>query len=195
MLVDKCIPDMCLHSICGLPYGKSIPGEYTYIYIWVYIYSLRHMLFFTLPKILSKTKTQCYGLVWVKCLKALWDLAFSLVPVVEEDFHSRARICKRLRSPGIVPRNLFLACRYDKKGYRTNPPDYIGLESIPWLLKHLQIQALLSTNCCVFPILCYSYELGWPIPCFVAAQLPVYEERIVHSWAMSSMGLRVPWTK
>jgi hypothetical protein len=45
----------------------------------------------------------------------------------------RARICKRLRSPGIDSANLCsLAGRYVKLGRRTGPP---GWESIPGLLK------------------------------------------------------------
>jgi hypothetical protein len=51
----------------------------------------------------------------------------------------RARICKRLRSPEIDSARLCsLAVRYDKKGCRTGP---LGWESIPGLIKGLQIRA------------------------------------------------------
>jgi len=56
-----------------------------------------------------------------------------------------AQICKPFKEP----RNRFLAARYDNPIWRIGPPGYIGwqidsLESIPALLKRLQIRALNS---------------------------------------------------
>ncbi len=62
-----------------------------------------------------------------------------------EYLQTRARICKRLRNRGIDSDSLCsLAGRYtSKEGCRTDPP---GCESIPGLLKGLQIRAQEAQN-------------------------------------------------
>ncbi len=66
------------------------------------------------------------------------------LPAAAAFFVSRARIRKRLRSPGIDSASLCsLAGQFDKKGCRTGPP---GCESIPGPLKGLKIRALGSLS-------------------------------------------------
>ncbi len=106
---------------------------------------------------------------------------------------SWARICKRLRRLGIDSKESIPGVRYDTKGYRTGPPGYIGLESIPWLLKRLQFYkfGLCYQQLAAFSLLYTSCKICGRFPVLfhrVATQLPVYEQRILaYSWAMSKI--------